>query len=54
MSVDGRLIAALGIAGHHLPDAWLKDALRNAPVLGAPAELNQVFTEVRAVKANDA
>jgi hypothetical protein len=54
MSRDGRMVATLRIRGHHLPDARLKDALRDAAVFGAPAQFNVVFAEVRAVKADDA
>lgn len=54
MSVHSRLIAALGISGHHFPHAGPKDALRDAAVFGAPTELDEVFAKVGAVKADDA
>ncbi len=54
MSVESCFIAALGIAGHYLPDAGLENALGYGSVFGAPAEHDEVFTKVGAVKANDA
>ena len=53
MSSDGRLVLAFGPRRHDDPDAGLEVALRGGAVLGDPAQLDQVFAEVCAIKPND-
>lgn len=54
MRGNGRFVAALSPCGHDVPNTRAEDSLRHRAILGAPAQFNEVFAEMRAVKADDA
>ena len=53
MGRNRSLVATLSPCRHHVPDGRAEDALRDGAVLGDPAQLDQVFAEVCAIKPND-